>query len=174
MSAIEAQASVLLEAQYDMLYHANNTYTSSTGESFSGSGSVDKRFLGLGGRYIFENVGSDLLNVELNGTYYFPAQTQPGNSMHIWESGVGGSLNLGPHRPFIGLLYTKFTDSDSNGLKYSADLGFQLGYRYLFAEKHSLFANLSWRKSKSDNPPSVNDEKTTLSMWAVGYSYQLL
>ena len=171
LASANVLAGGLLEAQYAGAFNSNNSYTSSAGTSYSNSGSVDLRFLGLGGRYIFESVGSERLNLEGNVAYFLAAQDKSTNDISILELGLGASLNFGPHKPFAGLLYSQFYESNSP-LNIRPDLGYQLGYRYEFGP-HSIFANLSWRKLRSDNAPSVNDQRTTISMWSVGYGYQI-
>lgn len=167
-----ASAGFYGEADYSVLYNSDNEYTTSTGTRVSSSGSIDARYLGLGFRYIFEDVLTDNFNIEPLAKVFIPAKDRDVNELTIFEVGSSFSYSFDKHQPYVSLMMIMASDSDSS-FTYTQGIGYQLGYRYNLSEEHMVYFTHSWKTLQSNNSAGgVNDQETLVSMIALGYGYR--
>jgi hypothetical protein len=175
LSVQNAFAGFYGEVDYSVLYDAKSEYTTNTGERVSFAGKADARYLGLGFRYVFEDVLTENLNIEPLGKIFLPAKDRDLNKLTIFEVGSSISYSLGQHQPFLSLMMIMANDSDdsASSLTYTYGVGYQVGYRYNLNEDHMIYLTQSWKILNSNNSAGgVNDQETLVSMIALGYGYR--
>lgn len=161
------------EVDYSVLYSSANEYTTNSGARSSSSENEDLRYLGLGFRYVFEDIFTENFNIEPLAKVFTPAKDRDILKLTIYEVGSSFSYSFGQHQPYFSLMMTMASDSGDSPLTYTQGVGYQIGYRYNLSEKTMGYITHSWKTLNSNNSAGgVNDQEADLSMITLGYGYR--
>jgi hypothetical protein len=158
-----------IQTRYLYAHRAHNCYSDSSGDQVCRSGDLDRRFLGLGFRYLYKPIEFFGFGIEPYGEILVHARRQNASSLRGGQIGVEGSYTLLAHSPVIGVFFSRMTEPDSS-LRFRPALGARVGYRYFLGE-HLIGGTYEWMRFRSENPPSVNDQITRWTVLSLIYAY---